>query len=554
MKVLLVKPPEPKKQVEVIGARITEHLGLGYIAANLRRNGIETAILDARIRALGMDELRDRLLAAEFDILGISIPYQWSVPEVLKLIGELRRCGMDRRIVVGGHPATFYYDELLAEENGIDFVCVGEGEYSILELANAIRENRGGKGIAGLAWRSDGKVVFSGYRELVENLDSLPFPARDTLGDLLATAPNLSVSISGSRGCSWSGCSFCDIQTFYRTCPGKKWRGRSPENIVDEIEMIHKKFRCSSFNFVDDDFFGPWESRKTRMTSLADEIIKRNLKIQFSILCNVRDVDEELFLKLKEAGLYRLFLGVESGVRRVLDTFNKGVTAEMNRDAILRVQKMGIGCECGSIFVDPYTTIDEIRGNMEFWESVNLMSIDQYRDLIVFAGTPLQKRLEREGLVKKIDFDYVYQHNLHPDVIKLNALVDKAREEYIKPYLGKLKRTRLRIRRMLGMYSMDTEKVERVLEKIGELHYRWFSYVFNRFLEKALADLDGFDESNREFKLLAIFRPYLKEYESKYKIIEEDFGMILKEANVTPRKDMQAEGRDMPGVAAGMGI
>lgn len=532
MKVLLIKPPEPSQSVEVVGTRIAIHLGLGYIAANLIKFGIEAEIFDASINNYEENELVGIINKKEFDLLGISIPYQWSLEETVSIVKKLRKIGMNKKIVVGGHPASFFYKELLEEENQIDFISIGEGEYSILELVQCLSANESYENILGLAYRNAGEIHFKGYRPLIENLDELPIPIRENIALLIQSKHGAAIPISGSRGCSWARCTFCDIQSFYHLSEGSQWRGRSPKSIVDEMEQLVKQYNYNIFSFVDDDFFGPKNLRRQRAFDLCDEIESRNLDIRFNVLCNVRDVDEEVFLKLKKAGMYRVFLGVESGVQRTLNTFNKGVTVEMNRKAIKDVQSFDMGCECGSIFVDPYTTIEEIKENVAFWESVNMMSMDQYRDLLIFKGTPLQKKLSGENAILSIKFNYDYSQFIDANVIKLNQIVDEIREVYMYPYLKKLKRTRLKIRTIVTKNNIKNRNVKQILEQIGRLHYRWFNNVFVDVFKNILDRIESFEINDMDTELILEFRNHVKDYEKEYRLIQEKFDAVLKEESL----------------------
>lgn len=533
MKVLLIKPPEPEKHVDVVGSRVAIHLGLGYIAANLIKNGIDAQIYDANIENSDGKNLLDSILNLEFDLLAISIPYQWALEESIKLIKGLRERKLKTPIVVGGHPATFYYKELLENVPELDYVSLGEGEYSILELAQSIQKDGNTRDIKGLAFRENGSIIFTGYRKLITDLDELPIPVRENMELLIQMQKNAAIPISGSRGCSWAKCSFCDIQTFYHLCEGKQWRGRNPQKIVDEMEYLQRKYNHNIFSFVDDDFFGPANMRKERIEAFCDEIEKREMDIKFNVLCNVRDVNDYLFNRLKKVGLYRAFLGVESGVKNTLDIFNKGVTVKKNREAILKVQEYGIGCECGSIFVTPYTTIEEIKENTAFWESVNLMSMDQYRDLLVFKGTPLQKRLEAEGRIKATDhYDFDYSFSLDPEVKKLNALVDIIRNKYMYPYLKRLKRSRLRMRSIIERHHISSVSVDQLLRSIGELHFKWFNDVFVSVFKELLDEINEIEEDTKENVIDFKFQPYVTKFESEFLCIQKSFEKILKSYNL----------------------
>lgn len=529
MKILLVKPPEPKKSDNSISGHIIEHLGLGYIASMLRKNGYIAEIIDGRISGLDYDQVESKIINSDCDVVGISIPYQWSVKEVTDLIINLRKKGFKKTLFTGGHPATFYYKELLKEENQIDIVCLGEGEYSVLEVVQRIENGKNFEGIKGIAYRKDGEICFEGYRDLIENLDELPFPARDTLPELLQKAPFVSVSICGSRGCSWSSCSFCDVQSFYKLCKGRKWRGRSIVNIIDEIEMLQKKYHHDKFSFIDDDFFGPKNIRKARITELCNEIEKRNLKIEFSLLCNVRDIDEDILLRMKENGLYGLFLGVESGVQRCLDTFNKGVTVEENRESILRAKSLNLGVACGSIFVDPYSTIEEIAENVEFWESVGEMSFEKYKDMMIFEGTPLLKQLKEENKLEYCDFDYTYDKALDPKVTMLNKAVSSLNQIFMTRILPKSIMIEKKTIRIMQICELDRTRIQPIMDLSNDIHREICEKVFTKVLKKSIETIDEITELNVMDKMHDYLQVELAHYREQNQQLEQMYMDLVAE-------------------------
>lgn len=527
MKILLIKPPEPQKADNTISGHIIEHLGIGYIASMLRKNGYEVQIVDGRISGLNMEQLEELILTAQFDVLGISIPYQWSMPEVLSLTKNLRKRGMKNPLFVGGHPATFFYKEILEVENGVDFVCIGEGEYSVLELIQAMENNSSYNDIKGIAFRYKGQVEFTGYRELINDLDAIPFPARDTLAELLQKAPYVSISICGSRGCSWSSCSFCDVQSFYRLCKGKKWRARSIKNIIDEIEMLQKKYGHSKFSFVDDDFFGPKSIREKRITELCDEIEKRKLDIHFSLLCNVRDIDEAMLTRMKQDGLYGLFLGVESGVQRCLDTFHKGVTVQENRSAIIRAQKLDLGVACGSIFIDPYTKLDEIKENVEFWDGVNEMSIEKYKSLMIFQGTPLLEKLKNEGKLIYKDYDYTYDHVLPADVVMVNKCVSDLNELFMNDIMFRPKMIEKRAMIIMKACGINEKEIEKILALTNQMHSELCNTVFTKVLKRILDCVNEFTDENYVEKIRKFVTSELSDFNKMKSDLEKEFALFM---------------------------
>ncbi|MFQ6094189.1 MAG: B12-binding domain-containing radical SAM protein, partial [bacterium] len=244
MDILLVNAPYTVKI-----RPLCERIGLGYIAAVLRRNGYRVTILDLPLMGMEIKKTVKHVRAGKYSLIGVSIPFEEEFPLALKLLRQLRKVDAGAHITVGGHFPTFAHASLLHDFNEIDSVVRGEGEYTMLNLASALESRADLRTIPGLSFREDGNVAINPPRPLVENLDSLPFPARDTL--VYSLRQDGVASVVGSRGC-YGNCSFCSVNAFYRSAPGKSWRGRTTQNILSEIETLIEGWGVKEIGFEDD--------------------------------------------------------------------------------------------------------------------------------------------------------------------------------------------------------------------------------------------------------------------------------------------------------------
>jgi radical SAM superfamily enzyme YgiQ (UPF0313 family) len=317
----------------------------------------------------------------------------------LELARRLRDEGFDGHITMGGYLPTFLHESLLAEFPQLDSIVRGEGENTLIALLKRLDSPARWDEVPGISFRRDGSVRANPAADLIADLDSLPFPARDTLPDL-ARMYDYS-AMSTSRGCPM-GCSFCSIRSFYRLSRGPVWRARSARSVADEMEILAGRHGVGQIALTDDNFMGiPGEGR-VRAFQIAREILSRGLKVEFSILMRVNDLEEGLLRLLKLAGLRSLFVGFESGVDRCLSTFGKGITAVQNRQGIELIKRLEIKCFPGFIMFDPYTTLEEVRENLNFVDfaekGTDLVRIDDLLgSLQPFTGTPIRDRLEEEG-------------------------------------------------------------------------------------------------------------------------------------------------------------
>jgi anaerobic magnesium-protoporphyrin IX monomethyl ester cyclase len=246
-------------------------------------------------------------------------------------------------------------------------------------------------------------VIRTAPRAILADIDSLPFPI---LPDGAAWSDGqVPLFLTTSRGC-YGHCSFCRSSHF-----GERWRSRNPKNVVDEIEAAYAR-GVRIFEMVDDNFLGPGATGKRRAVAIADELRRRGLDIRFHASCRVNDVDEPTMYALREAGLVSVSLGVESGVPRMLKTFNKNVTVAQNLAALELLERLGIPTLAYIIFFDPWSTLAEARENAAFIRRIRALKTVRFeailfRKLIPISGTDLFARVREAGLLRG---DYLSGH------------------------------------------------------------------------------------------------------------------------------------------------
>ena len=241
--------------------------------------------------------------------------------------------------------------------------------------------------------KANGSAVEAGIvqnkpRKPVSNLNNLPFPCRDDFD--LKKKRGISTYILASRGC-YGKCTFCYLDNFYGD--ESQWRGRSPENIFNEISDIYEKLGERYFYFADANFFGPGRKGKEHACELAGLFIDNGIKIEFGIECRVNDVEEKTIAALVKAGLKDVFLGVESGSQRSLTKFRKYTTVEDNKNAIIILRKYGIEPNYGFIMFEPDSTLADIRENFEFLKEMKMLNLPSitahllHHKQTIFKGT-----------------------------------------------------------------------------------------------------------------------------------------------------------------------
>ncbi len=381
--------------VLLVGAEELENLGTRYLAAVLRQHGF-SVVLAAFSTADEMDAVVEQAVSAQPRVIGLSIIFQYRAPEFLELAGRLRAVLPHAHITTGGHFATFTASDLLRDYPALDSVVCGEGEMTLLELLQQLEQPDNWEHIQGLAFRREGRVMVNAPRPLIADLDSLPFPSRDT-----RPQHHLGIGVSpivGSRGC-YRNCAFCSISAFYGASGGPRQRFRGVRNIVDEMEMLYHECGVRFFIFNDDEWFPVGPARLARIDELERELKQRRLDIIMSIKCRADDVEEELFRRLLDVGVVRAYIGIESGSERSLHTMNKHTTVAQNRRALEVLDRVGMLADFGLIFFDPDSTVEDIQANLDFFQA--MAGAGQaplsFGRMEIYAGTPILDRLQRQG-------------------------------------------------------------------------------------------------------------------------------------------------------------
>ena len=381
--------------VLLVGAEELENLSTRYLAAVLRQHGYSVELAPFST-ADDMDAVVRRAQWTQPRLVGLSLIFQYRATEFLKLANELRRLLPETHITAGGHFPTFAASNLLRDYPALDSVVRSEGEFTLLELVQKLDSPQAWHTILGLSFRRDGQVMENPPRPLIADLDSLPFPARDT-----PPQHHLGIGFSpivGSRGC-YRDCAFCSIRSFYGASRGKIQRFRSVLNLVDEMETLYHAFGVRFFIFNDDEWFPAGKARLARAAALDSEIKRRGLDVIMSIKCRADDVTEDLFRQLLDMGVVRVYAGVESGSDHSLRTLNKRTTVAQNRQALEVLHKVGMLADFGLIFFDPESTAEDTRANLDFFHDMagEGQAPLSFGRMEVYAGTPILDRLQREG-------------------------------------------------------------------------------------------------------------------------------------------------------------
>lgn len=409
---------------------------MAYLAAVLREAGHAVEIFDATFVKEPLDALAKLLGQRSFDVIGISM--LTSMLDSASKVAKVCRKHSDAMIYAGGPHPTVEPESTLALE-GIDAVMVGEGEKAIVELAEAGGEP---SGVAGMWYRgTDGQIVQNAPVECVEDLDDVPFPARDLLDmkrymdiwyQLDAVRYGLTgTSVIASRGCPYN-CAYC--QPTLMSIFGRKVRRRSPQNIVAELVALKRDYNPDGIMWLDDTFL----LDKKWMRELCDLMIEADLGLVWGANVRADITDRESLEIMQRAGLRIVHMGIESATQRILDEwYQKGITIDQVRETAQIAHDLGLRVRGYFMLGAPTETEDEL------WATVRLADKLPLDDVTFSITTPLPHTHlydKTQDLIAKdfSQFDY-YKSAVYADGAVVNeATLNRIRKiAYLRFYLGR---------------------------------------------------------------------------------------------------------------------
>lgn len=367
-KILLITPPYHSGVVESAGTWM--NVAFVYLAGSLRAAGFDPIIYDAMSHRHTYADIEKRLKDMRPDVVATTA-FTAEIVDALKTLKLAKQVNPEVVTVLGNVHPTFCYEEILSKDSAtVDFIVRGEGEETIVELLEAL--NAGGAQadlakVRGLAFKSDGGVTATGSRPFIPNLDPLPM-AWDLVEWPLYTYKPMDGSVlaitSTSRGCS-QACRFCSQQLFWE----RKWRARSAENVLDELEMLRKKYGVDVVMFADET---PTLSGE-RWERFLDLKIERGLDTKVLMETRVDDIvrDERIMDKYSRAQIDHIYVGVESATQATLDIFKKDIKVEQSMRALNLINGQDIISETSFVCGMPDETPEHMAETVEMAKLYN---------------------------------------------------------------------------------------------------------------------------------------------------------------------------------------
>jgi anaerobic magnesium-protoporphyrin IX monomethyl ester cyclase len=387
----------------LIGPELEENLALRYLHAAAVAAGHEAKILDFHDEAQ-ISELVKRIVAWQPEVVGLSMVFTARAREYVRLAEALRKAGFGGHITAGGHFASFNAERLITDCPAIDSVLHGEGEQALPNLMARLDRPWETPGIT--CRDMAGQIVSNPVPPPVDDLDSLPFPTRSSTFYDYIGLPIADV-LSG-RGC-FADCDFCSINAWHRRIGGRRFRQRSVQNLATEMTQLYHRHGVRIFNFHDDNFFLPGERQNVeRFTAIRDALLQRGVgRIAIQVKARPDTVEPESMAILKEIGLFRVFLGVESNAVAGLKALGRGIDRDSNHRAVRLLKDMDLHVTFNLLIFEPECSIEDILDNVRFMREQADVPLNFCRTE-VYAGTKLESRLRAAGRLEGDYFGYGY--------------------------------------------------------------------------------------------------------------------------------------------------
>jgi radical SAM superfamily enzyme YgiQ (UPF0313 family) len=410
MKVCLTSPPYNSAVKSVVGAS-PPPLGLAYIASMLRQSH-EVKIIDSNILNYTIGDVERELRSFNPDVVGITSVTS-SIYEAYKVAETAKRIREDCIVILGGPHASFMPRQSMEECKYIDVIVRGEGEETARELIENIEKGSSLNEVRGITFRRGNEVIETEPRSFIKNIDDIPFPSRDLLPMHLYKFNGVKyTTMLTSRGCPFK-CSFCSSSRLF----GGYWRGRSPENVLEEMKIVYEEYGIRNIEFMDDTF----TLNQERAERICDGIIKQGWDISWGASSRVDTLSKKLVEKMKKAGCWIIFLGIESGSQKILDAIGKRITLEQVKKAVKILKDAGIQVLGSFIIGFLQDTKETIKETIKFAKSLNL-NYAEFSILTPYPGTPIFDYAKKHGMLLTEDWS---KYTAIEPIVKIEGVSEK---------------------------------------------------------------------------------------------------------------------------------
>lgn len=394
-------------------------LGLLYISAFLKEHDVKTMVFDTTFSSF--EELKKALEKNKPALVALyaNLMTKINLIKVMRFIRSNPKLS-ETKIVLGGPDVTYNKENYMAA--GADFLVIGEGEQTMLELAEAIKNDRSVAEITGLVHWNEKEMVVNPPRVKIKQVDELPMPDREAI-DLETYLSawkerhgSSTISLSTQRGCPYT-CNWCSTAVY-----GQSYRRRSATLVADEVELLIERYQPDSLWFVDDVFT---VSHKW-ISELHDEFIQRGIAIAFECITRAERLTDEVLEQLKAMGCSKIWIGAESGSQKIIDEMDRRVDVNVVREQIRKARQVGIGTGTFIMLGYPNETMSDIKETVHHLKTSNP---DHFTITVAYpiAGTSLYEQVKpkmkplpswNESTDRDIDFERTYSRAFYNHAVR----------------------------------------------------------------------------------------------------------------------------------------
>jgi len=370
---------------------LLQPFGLAMVSGFLKENGFNTILYDAAAYNTKREEIIRYVMEINPQILGLTLVTQ-QIPQAIPFLSDIKKILPEIIIVAGGAHPSAEYSNLIEKHREIDIAVFGEGEQTMQEIIECLQEEESLKSVKGIAYRVNGKTIANLPRELIPNLDSLPFADWESLPMdkywyNYTVKKNYSVVLF-SRGCPFS-CTFCA-----KTITGKTFRKRSPEHIIEELTLLYDKFGVRDLLIADAllNLDNNW------LNEICEKMLRMNRPLVWGCQIRADRVDRKTLRLMKRSGCWKIFIGVESADNSMLERMKKGETIENIEEGINIIQEEGVIPDLGFIIGLPGETEESIKKTIAFAKK-HKKCVSALNLISPFPGTQIYEISKKEGLL-----------------------------------------------------------------------------------------------------------------------------------------------------------
>jgi len=378
-------------------------LGLLYIATCIQEAGHEVELVDGAFWTQG--EVLDKVKRFQPGFVGVSAnASMWK--KAVQTAEDIKAINPAIHVSVAGPFPTAVEEKCLELCDAFDSVVIGEGELTVPDLIERVEKGESLDGVLGVAFRAaDGAIIKNAERPLIEDLDIIPIPKRELLGDLdkYESPPGsykqkpIAISMT-SRGCK-ARCIYC-----FQMKGERRIRYRSVENVVKEVEELINHYGFREIRFLDETF----TADRDRAMEIIRQFREKKLKFSFYVSSRVNTVDYELLRAMKKAGCWAILFGAESGVQKNLNTMKKGIKLEQTRAAVAAAKKAGLKVYTPFIIGIPGETYEEALETIDFAIELD-PHYANFHSMTPFPGTELYENIDEYGTMSMDTDDYTFE-------------------------------------------------------------------------------------------------------------------------------------------------